>query len=266
MPATLRNIPYIGRSTRLSAGPDVMDRINRNSDVDLSADDVAVFEDFAANDQRMDRNLRLTRGALDRFAKHGREGRSVLLNHDDEKPIGHTVAGRTEDAKVRGQSGRWLVLQWYAVKKGASEQRRQRIRDVETGVIRYSSIGAEGGDWTTTTKELESGESVSFAEIRPEQSPTDQSLQLRELSRVHLGAVHGAGTATGTQSSLSADEPALELSNGRPLAVRPPAVSVYDFAENGGQTTDTEDVYAFASGEDVEDDDSSDPYAFTTQK
>ena len=191
-PGGTNYVDFEGQGEQLSASSSDLRIINqRHSSEELQAEDVEIFERYVANDQLMRRPLRFTKAALERFAESFREGRTVLLDHDERRPIGHTFAADVVKARVRGISANWLRVKFYAVTKGASEQRLQDIQDVKTGVRKYDSIEARGGKWTYMEEKI-SGETVGFYEV--DDAP---DLEAGELSIVYLGAVKGAGSDKG---------------------------------------------------------------------
>ena len=163
----------------------------QHSQLELSKEDVVVFQDYAANDNLTRKPLRLTKRALERFAENYREGRTLRLDHDVEKPVGSTFAARVVEDTMRGVTANWLVTRSFAVTKNASERRLQRIQDMQTGVKRYTSIGLMGGAWEFREIETED-ETIYFYEVDDNPGERDR-LEADELSRVDLGAVYGAG-------------------------------------------------------------------------
>lgn len=159
-----------------------------HSGAELAEAEVAVFQDYAANDVRVDMPpIRFTRAALRKFADHAIQGRSVKLDHG-RTLVGATFAADVEETTVREVAAHWLRLRWYAVLNDqTSPERRQDVQDCRTGVRRFGSIGMFGGDWQF--QEIEGPDGFEyFYDI-----DDDDSLWLREYSRVDLGAVAGAG-------------------------------------------------------------------------
>lgn len=157
---------------------------------ELTADEVVVFQDYAACTARVPRPpIRFTRAYLDRMAEAATEGRTVLFDHRDNDPIGATFAADVVEYTVRGIEAEWLRIRWYAVvNETTSEERRQRVQDCETGVLRYCSIRAMGGSWDFHEAELPDGSYDYFYVV-----DAADDANLGEHSRVYLGAVPGAG-------------------------------------------------------------------------
>jgi hypothetical protein len=160
----------------------------RHSQVELTIEDLVVFEDYAANDVRTRRPLRFTQAYLKAIVPSYEQGRTFLLHHRETFPVGATFAAKVTKATVRGIDANWLVIRSYAVIKGASPERLQHIQDMQTGVLRYASIEARGGNWQFMEVELPDGTHDYFYEI-----DASADAEGGELSRVYLGAMYGAG-------------------------------------------------------------------------
>ena len=170
-----------------------LDIINeRHSGQQLEASDIEVFQRYSANDKRMRRPLRFTSRALRKLAEEFTEGRTVLVNHDNDRWLGRTFAARVEEATVRGITANWLAVRFYVVTEGASEQRMQDIQDVRTGVMGYDSPTVAGGAWEFQEVEGPDGETDYFYEI--DSDPDGDPLEAWELSMVYIGAGRGAGS------------------------------------------------------------------------
>ena len=163
----------------------------RHSAITLSAEDIVVFEDYAANDRLTSKPVRLTKKALEKFAADYTQGRTVQYDHDEDKPVGATFAAQVIEDTLRGVTANWLVTRWYAVTKDASELRRQRIQDMQTGVKRYTSVGLTGGSWDFQEVEGPDGGTIYFYEVDDDENARPR-LESDELSRVKMGAVYGA--------------------------------------------------------------------------
>lgn len=177
---------------------------DRHSAQELSKDDVVVFQDYALSDRRITAPpIRFTQAALRKFAAQAVAGRSVCFDHRNNELIGATFDGDVAEATVRDLAAHWLRLRWYAVLNDqTSPERRQRVQDCRTGVLRFGSVGVFGGEWTFQEVEGPDGPEY-FYEI--DDSP---SLGLREYSRVYIGAADGAGDHKFSAASTSARTPA----------------------------------------------------------
>jgi hypothetical protein len=189
------------RTEQLDASPSDVEAINeRHPGLDLAADEIVMFRDYAVSTGPMRRRLRFTRDALERFRTLSEEGRPYVLHHDPERYVGSTLRASVETADVRGVEADWLVVDWYAITRDASEQRRQDLIDVQTG-LQYTSIRFTGGDWES--QELETEDGSEFIMIVDDNAPEDgqtaiDRLDMMHISRVELGAVKGAGADAGT--------------------------------------------------------------------
>lgn len=170
----------------------------RHSSVELTEDDIIVFQDYAVSDRVANKPIRFTEAALERLAESYTSGRTVLFHHNDEYPVGTTFAAEVAEETVRGVEAKWLKTRWYAVTKNASEQRLQDIQDAQTGVMRYASVGIFGGQWEHVETDAEDGEhSVRYFLIDDNPgAPRTERLDGREMSRVYLGAMEGAGDSS----------------------------------------------------------------------
>ncbi|MEM8558369.1 MAG: hypothetical protein AAGG50_11155 [Bacteroidota bacterium] len=176
----------------------------RHSGVELAADDVVIFQDYALHTQRLARRpLQFTRAALQTLAKRAREGRTVLFDHQADRPLGAVFAADVVDATVRDIETAWLRLRWYAVlNEDTSAERRQLIQDCRSGVLRYGSCAPLGGQWDFQEVEDPDGEWSYFWLI-----DTADDLNLTEYSRVYLGAAQGAGDHKFSGRGMSAPAP-----------------------------------------------------------
>lgn len=181
-------VRFNGVGQRVTATADDLRTINeRHSQIELTAEDIVVFQDYAANDVRTRRPLRFTKEYLEAIVASYEEGRTTLLHHRETYPIGATFAARVEKATVRGVEANWLVVRHYAVTRDASPERLQHIQDMQTGVLRYTSIEARGGNWQWQEVEGPNGTEYYY-----EVDASDDA-EGGELSRVYLGAMYGAG-------------------------------------------------------------------------
>jgi hypothetical protein len=189
------------RTEQLDATDSDVDAINaRHPGLDLGADEIVMFRDYAVSTGPMRRRLRFTRDAIDRFQSLAEEGRPYCLHHDPERYVGSTLRASVETEDVRGVEADWLVVDWYAITRDASEQRRQDLMDCQTG-LQYTSIRFTGGDWESQELETEDGsEFIMIVDDNPPeggQTAIDR-LDMMHISRVELGAVKGAGADAGT--------------------------------------------------------------------
>lgn len=171
----------------IAPGADDLRVINRlHSGLELTEDDVVVFQDYALSTERMnDRPIRISRAALDALAEQYAAGRSVLLDHQWDRPIGSTFAADVVEETVRGVQAEWLRIRWFAVlTDDTSPDRRQLVQDCRTGALRFGSCGLYGGEWVFA--ELEGGDFEYV--VQPA-----EDLHGREYSRVYYGANTGAG-------------------------------------------------------------------------
>ena len=166
-------------------------KINEISSVDLSADEVVVFEDFAASNEQMEkRPMRLTESALRRLETRYQRGRQFRAGHDEKQRVGATFDAEVTEENVNGHDALWLRTKSYAVRNEATTpRRRQLIQDMKTGVLQYTSIGAQGGRWDTVGLDGEGRDPIIEISHDPD---AEKPLEATELSRVDLGAVEEA--------------------------------------------------------------------------
>lgn len=175
-----------------------LEQINELSSVQLGADEVVVFEDLAASTEPMpNRPMRLTKSALQRLASRYRDGRQFVVQHDVTERVGSTFDASVSRETVDGTEADWLRVKSFAVvNEETTDERRQTIQDMKTGVLRHTSVSLDGGEWETVELETDAGERT-LIEIRDNPDASGQRLEAEELSRVHLGAVENAqSTAT----------------------------------------------------------------------
>lgn len=175
-----------------------LEQINEISSVQLGADEVVVFEDLAASTEPMpNRPMRLDVSALSRLAERYRQGRQFVVQHDVNERVGSTFDASVARETVGGTETDWLKVKSFAVvNEETTDERRQTIQDMKTGVLRHTSVSIDGGEWETVELETDNGERT-LIEIRDNPDATGQRLEAEELSRVHLGAVEDAqSTAT----------------------------------------------------------------------
>lgn len=186
-----------GRVVDLQASDADLAAINeRHPGLNLGASDIQMFRDFAVSTGPMrGHRLRFTRSALERFQALAAEGRPYNLHHDPQRYVGTTLRAQIVERQVRGVDAAWLAVDWYAITRDASEQRRQDLMDVRTG-LQYTSIRFMGGDWEL--QELEGPDGPEFFMLIDD-NPRDDAqlafdrLDMSHISRVELGAVKGAG-------------------------------------------------------------------------
>jgi hypothetical protein len=177
---------------------DELEQINELSSVQLGADEVVVFEDLAASTEPMpNRPMRLDVSALNRLAERYRDGRQFVVQHDVTERVGSTFDASVSRETVDGTEADWLRVKSFAVvNEETTDERRQTIQDMKTGVLRHTSVSLDGGEWETVELETDAGERT-LIEIRDNPDASGQRLEAEELSRVHLGAVENAqSTAT----------------------------------------------------------------------
>jgi len=194
--ATLQFSHGQGQSHQPTQGE--LEQINELSSVQLGADEVVVFEDLAASTEPMpNRPMRLTKSALQRLASRYRDGRQFVVQHDVTERVGSTFDASVSRETVDGTEADWLRVKSFAVvNEETTDERRQTIQDMKTGVLRHTSVSLDGGEWETVELETDTGERT-LIEIRDNPDASGQRLEAEELSRVHLGAVENAqSTAT----------------------------------------------------------------------
>jgi hypothetical protein len=186
------------RTESLDATDSRLETINeRHSDIELQPDDVELFRDYAVHDlgptEGMRRPLRFTLGALQKLATDFGRGRTMNVHHNGERQVGTTFGAEVlRSQEVRGVEASWLAVDWYAPTLDASEQRMQDIRDMQTGVLRYTSIEFSGGNWEE--RQLNS-DSEFYFEIDTTGGAFREELEAEGIARVGLGAVRGAGSS-----------------------------------------------------------------------
>lgn len=181
-----------------------LEQINdAHSDITLQTDDVEIFRDFAVHDrgpaEGMRRPLQFTQAALQKLGSDFQRGRTMNVHHNGERQVGTTFGAELlENKEVRGVTATWLAVDWYAPTLHASEQRMQDITDMQTGVLRYTSIEFAGGDWQEQQMEMPDGNSEFFflVDAADENGAFRGQLEAEGIARVALGAVRGAGSDT----------------------------------------------------------------------
>ena len=188
------------RTAELSATDGRLALINeQHSDIELQPDDVEVFRDYAVHDlgpsEGMRRPLRFTEAALQKLGSDFEEGRTMNLHHDGERQVGATFgASLKRGQEVRGVTATWLTVDWFAPTLNATNQRLQDIRDMQTGVIRHTSIEFAGGQWTERSLGANEDRPYFEIDVGDPDSFRDQ-LEAEGIARVGLGAVRGAGAS-----------------------------------------------------------------------
>lgn len=203
------SIQFAGTGQPVRVTSDDLDRINQHSRLDLAEADVAVFEDYAAHSLRATKPVRFTQRALEALAAEYIKGRTVLMHHDQRHPIGATYHADVVQATHNDVEASWLRIKWYGVLKDASQKRSQDLMDCRTGVMRYTSIRFDGGNWQYHEDEV-SGAYVYWYEIDIDETGVTP-LTAIEVSRVGLGAMQGASDAL-AQSDTRDDDPSDSLS------------------------------------------------------
>ena len=189
------------RQTRaLDASDSRLETINaQHSDMTLQPEDVEIFRDYAVHtlgpQQGMRRPLSFTLAALQKLGDDFKQGRMMNVHHNGQRQVGTTFGATLErDTEVRGVTADWLAVDWYAPTVNASEQRMQDITDMQTGVLRYTSIEFGGGDWTEKTMETPDGKDFYFEIDTNDGGSFRDQLEAEGMARVALGAVRGAGS------------------------------------------------------------------------
>ena len=166
-----------------------LDIINSRIGTTLSEDEVRVFERFVINDQPVRRGLYFTEGALEKLADDYSQGRTAMLYHNKERPIGGTISARVVEEEIRGVDAQWVQLRTYVP---IHDETDWPIRMLETGVLSYDSIGFIGGDFEM--EEVGSGPNAHYI-MRIDYDDDDfPELEAVELSHVYHGEAYGAGS------------------------------------------------------------------------
>lgn len=188
------------RETRtLDASDSRLEAINQNhSDITLQPEDVEIFRDYAVHDLGPQSGMRLpirfTLAALQKLGEDFRLGRTMNVHHNGERQVGATFGMSIErETEVRGVTANWLAVDWYAPTVEASEQRMQDITDMQTGVLRYTSIEFAGGERSEERMETGEGQSYFFEIDTKDEGGFRDELEAEGIARVALGAVRGAG-------------------------------------------------------------------------
>jgi hypothetical protein len=188
------------RTAQLDTTDGRLEAINeQHSDIELQPEDIELFRDFAVHDlgpeEGMRRPLRFTEAALQKLGSDFTEGRTMNLHHDGERQVGATFGASLErSAEVRGVEATWLAVDWFAPTLDASNQRLQDIRDMQTGVIRHTSIEFAGGQWTEQSLGASGSRPYFEIDVGDPESFRDE-LEAEGIARVGLGAVRGAGAS-----------------------------------------------------------------------
>lgn len=184
------------RVTDLEVTDAQLQAINERHGLDLEADEVLMFRDYVASTGPMrGRALRFTDDAIERFAELANEGRPFVMHHMANRYVGSTLSATVEETTVDGVQATWLAVNWYAVTRDASEQRRQDLMDIRTG-LQYTSIRFHGGAWSSGDPDDFDGSQVMVVDDNPD-APASERLDMPHISRVELGAVVGAGVDVG---------------------------------------------------------------------
>lgn len=188
------------RTASLDATDSRLEAINTDhSDRDLQPEDVELFRDYAVHtlgpQEGMRRPLQFTEGALRKLAQDFQQGRTMNVHHNGERQVGTTFGATVErDMEVRGVKATWLAVDWYAPTLNASEQRMQDITDMQTGVLRYTSIEFAGGKWEE--QQMDTGEGGFYFKVDTNgDGAFRERLEAEGIARVGLGAVRGAGSS-----------------------------------------------------------------------
>lgn len=185
------------QTTNLDTTESRLETINRlHSDRELGADDVEIFRDYAVHDlgpqEGMRRPLQFTTGALQKLASDFQQGRTMNVHHNGERQVGATFGATIErNMEVRGVEANWLAVDFYTPTLNASEQRMQDITDLQTGVLRYTSIEFAGGNW----EERQLNDQFFFEVDANGEDAFAERLEAEGIARVSLGAVRGAGSS-----------------------------------------------------------------------
>lgn len=178
---------------------DDLARINQQAWKPLRKEDVLCFERYVVNDQiSSSRSVQFTARALEKIAADYRQGRQRLLFHDRRLPLGMTLDASVVEAEVFNVKGKWVKTREFIPLGALSDQDRTRL---ESGVMRYDSIGISGGKW-----EWVENDDVSF--IRIDHDPEyRRPLNAREVSFVYLGEMWGAGGDRQARQLVHENEP-----------------------------------------------------------
>ena len=166
-----------------------LDVINGRIGTTLKAEEVRVFERLVINDKPVRRGLYFTTSALEKFAEDYSQGRSVMLYHNRERPIGGTISARVIEETVRGVEANWVQLRTYVP---IHDETDWPIRQLETGVLSYDSIGFIGGDYEM--EEVGSGRNARYIMRIDYDNDDFPPLEAVELSHVYHGEAYGAGS------------------------------------------------------------------------
>lgn len=162
---------------------------------ELADDEIKIYERWVINNQPSRTGLLFTDRALKKFAADFAQGRTVLLYHNQQMPLGRTFAGKTAKATIREIKGTWVVVRLYIPTVDADgdalDYTRMPITMLDTGVFAFDSIGFGGG--RLKGKRVGEGEHERFY-LEIDYDPGQQmELEAGELSFVFMGNIRGAG-------------------------------------------------------------------------
>jgi len=187
------------RTTTLDTTDDRLAVINEHhSNIELQPGDVELFRDYAVHNlgpgEGMRKPLQFTEAALRKLGSDFQEGRTMNVHHNGERQVGTTFGATVErNTEMRGVEATWLAVDWYAPTLDASDKRLQDIRDMQTGVLRYTSIEFAGGEWNEQS--LSASERPFFEIDVTDDGHFHDRLEAEGIARVGLGAVRGAGSS-----------------------------------------------------------------------
>jgi len=189
-------LPFESQCELVVAGkPDLTTINTSHALIELEADDVAIYDRWVINDAPTRSGLIFTFNALKKFAKDFNEGRTVLMYHNQQMPVGRTYKASVVTDTIRQVKGKWVKLRLYIPRRDEDGERivetRFPITMLNMGVLAFDSIGFGGG----RMRGIRIGEgdaSRFFLEI--DHDPNQQfELEAGETSFVFMGQARGAG-------------------------------------------------------------------------
>lgn len=161
----------------------------------LGEDDVAVYDRFVINNQPSRSGLLFTEAALSKFARDFAQGRTVLMYHNQQAPVGRTFRASVTEETIRGVDGSWVRARLYIPKTdsdGNPFPATSFVRTMlDTGVLAFDSIGFGGGK--VESIRVGSGENERFYIQIDHDENQQMELEAGELSFVFIGNIRGAG-------------------------------------------------------------------------
>lgn len=186
---------------------EVINRYHAKRTAPYTEEELYIFERYPANNvPSRSIRLRFTKRALQKMAADATAGRTRLLYHEDNQPVGRTIFGEVVDANVQGVSGYYLRTVEYM--EYADDDAMKAIRRVQSGIFNSDSVGVYLGT-AIEYKDIEDDDgSFSIIEVDLDES-SRQPLELHEISFVHLGELVGVGALT---SSGTGDKKTIDVS------------------------------------------------------